>query len=109
MTTNKEYRGRRFLRTTSMEERYDCKSPSIWRMVRQGRLPKPYYHGGKRFPRWAEDECDAADLLAQREYRRTEQELAGDVQRAKTMKANNTKPGRKPKSRRSKAAEAATI
>jgi predicted DNA-binding transcriptional regulator AlpA len=58
-----ERKARRFLRKKKVAERYDTTERSIERKVEQGILPEPYYFGS-RFPRWAEDELDAADRAA---------------------------------------------
>lgn len=81
------YTGRRYLRKATVAERYDVSIQTVDNMVKNGRLPKPYYHGGVRFPRWLESELDAYDAAMQRSYERTDQERAGDVTRAKTMHA----------------------
>jgi predicted DNA-binding transcriptional regulator AlpA len=52
-----------YLRKAKVAERYDTTTRTIERMVQDGILPKPHYFGS-RFPRWAEDELDAADRNA---------------------------------------------
>jgi predicted DNA-binding transcriptional regulator AlpA len=55
--------GRIYLRKAKVAERYDTTVRTIERMVADGTLPKPHYFGS-RFPRWREDELDAADRNA---------------------------------------------
>jgi predicted DNA-binding transcriptional regulator AlpA len=99
--------GRRFLRKTSVALRYDCNVQTVDRMVRDGRLPKPYYHGGKRFPRWAIDELDKADRVVARRIERSARERAGHLVRDEKNRQLLKAKARKP--RRSRAAAAATV
>jgi predicted DNA-binding transcriptional regulator AlpA len=81
------YTGRRYLRRQTVAERYDVNVQTVDNMVKAGRLPRPYYHGGIRSPRWAEDELDEFDRTTQRERKRSEAELAADRKRRKQRKA----------------------
>jgi predicted DNA-binding transcriptional regulator AlpA len=54
---------KRYLRRLDLARRYSCTDRNIDLMVRDGRLPQPTLQLG-RFPLWAEDEIEAADLEA---------------------------------------------
>jgi predicted DNA-binding transcriptional regulator AlpA len=107
MTANKEYIGRRFLSKAAVAERYTTSSQTVDRMSRDGRLPRPLYFGGTRFPRWDEAELDEFDRRRTREYIRSERELAGDVKRAETVKAKTTPTRRRRTQAQIAAAKAA--
>lgn len=55
---------KRYLRKKAVSERYGGVTPRwVELAVRDGRLPKPIYHG-TRFPLWDEAALDAADRKA---------------------------------------------
>jgi predicted DNA-binding transcriptional regulator AlpA len=53
----------RYLTKRQVADRYSTTTRSVERKAAQGILPQPYYFGS-RFPRWREDELDAADRRA---------------------------------------------
>jgi hypothetical protein len=62
---------KRYLRKNELAERYGVTPRNIDYMVKDGRIPAPFYRG--RFPLWDPDQVDAADraaLVASRPPRR---------------------------------------
>ena len=59
MNTSKKY-----LRKKAVAERYSCSDRQVDRMSEDGRLPKPIYLQGSKFPLWAEHELDENDRQA---------------------------------------------
>jgi len=55
----------KYLRKRQVAERYGIHERSVDAMSKDGRLPKPHYHGS-RIPRWLESELDAQDQTASR-------------------------------------------
>jgi predicted DNA-binding transcriptional regulator AlpA len=51
---------KKYLRTAQVAARYACHVRTVPRMVKDKRIPPPYYFG-TRFPKWAEDELDEND------------------------------------------------
>ena len=53
---------KRYLRKNELAERYGVTPRNIDYMVKDGRIPAPFYRG--RFPLWDPDQVDAADRAA---------------------------------------------
>lgn len=49
----------RFLRLAEVRNRVPYSRPSIYRLIKQGKFPKPYDLGGGRAVAWNSDEIDA--------------------------------------------------
>ena len=53
---------KRYARKNEVATRYGVTPRNVENMVKDGRLPAPFYHG--RFPLWDPDQLDAADRAA---------------------------------------------